>query len=74
MFINCQKCGKRLIERMPNGLFRFRFGSSRGENKRPVVEIVIHGSVKIKCLRRGCNHQNVLNYFPEKGIAEDIKL
>ena len=66
MFIKCEKCGKNLIERLPNGLWRFRFGDSRGTDKRPIVDMVINGSVKMKCLRRGCNHDNILNYFPKK--------
>jgi hypothetical protein len=65
MFICCEKCGKRLIERLPNGLWRFRFGTSRGDTKHPVVEMVISGSLKMKCIRTGCNHENVLNYFPK---------
>ena len=63
VFVNCEKCGKRLIERLPNGVWRFIFGKSedRGE---PPVEILVHGNIVIKCLRRTCGHKNVLNFFP----------
>jgi hypothetical protein len=68
-FIRCEKCGKKLIERLPNGVWRFVFGrNSHGEN-RPPVEMLVHGSLKMRCLRRSCrtenpNHWNILNYFP----------
>ena len=63
MFICCEKCGKKLIERMPNGLWRFRFGTAHGKDKRPIVDMVINGSIKMRCIRRGCDHENVLNYI-----------
>ncbi len=63
-FVCCEKCGKRLIERMDNGLWHFVFGKSPdGQNFVP-VDMYIHGNVKIKCLRRSCGHWNVLNFFP----------
>ena len=62
-FICCEKCGKKLIERYSNGIFKFRFGR-RGENSEPAVDLEIYGSLKIKCLRRSCDHVNVLNFFP----------
>jgi hypothetical protein len=72
MFHNCELCGKRLIERMPNGLLRFRFGEkydkARGETVYPVVDIKIHGSVQMKCFRSECrinnpDHVNTINFF-----------
>jgi len=63
MFIHCAKCGKRLIERKPNGLFVFMFGKNGNS---PAVYIEIHGSVKIKCFRPSCGHLNVINFFPEQ--------
>ena len=62
VFIPCEKCGKKLIERLPNGLWVFKFGKRDGSE--PVVDIVIHGSLSMRCLRRTCRHLNVLNYFP----------
>jgi len=64
-FITCEKCGKKLIERCPNGLWHFCFGKRADdpENK-PVVDIFIHGNLQIKCLRRTCGHVNTLQYFP----------
>lgn len=69
MFIHCTKCDKRIIERLQNGLFRFIFGgggrNKDGDNYRsPPVEIIIQGSIKMRCTRRTCREWNVLNYFP----------
>ncbi len=64
----CEKCKKKLIERKENGLWHFAFGKYRDDDGNllgiPPVEMYIYGSVKIKCLRRGCNHWNILNFFP----------
>lgn len=62
MFIPCERCGKKLIERLPNGLWVFKFGKRDGSE--PVVDLEIHGSLSMRCLRRTCRHMNVLNYFP----------
>ena len=70
MFIYCEKCGKKLIERLPNGLWKFVFGKSTEAHREAPVNIEIHGSLKIKCLRRSCGHQNILNYFPFIKTAE----
>ena len=66
IFVHCKKCKKRLIERLPNGLWRFRFGKSlEGETaKGPPVEIIVYGSLKIKCIRRNCQEWNTLSFFP----------
>ena len=69
IFFYCQICGKKLIERLPNGLWRFAFGRSIQENGKPPVDMQIHGSLKMRCLRRSCrnenpDHWNVLNFFP----------
>ena len=63
-FILCEKCGKKLIERQPNGLYHFVFGRNLSDPGNPPVDLLIHGNLKIKCLRRTCGHINVLNYFP----------
>lgn len=67
-FINCEKCGKRLIERLPNGLFRFKFGrrtDAQGKDLNdPPVEIIIHGNIVIKCLKASCGHMNELTFLP----------
>jgi len=67
MFHVCEKCGKKLIERLPNGLWCFKFGSN-GKNL-PVVYMVIQGSLQLKCLRKSCGHMNTFNYFPDKHVA-----
>lgn len=66
MFYYCEKCGKKLIERKSNGLWKFVFGKRKGEAA--VVDIEIHGSIRIKCLRRSCQHVNVLTFFPNQNI------
>jgi hypothetical protein len=66
-----------LIERLPNGLWSFSFGRPLPEDrdnpteieKIAPVRILVHGSLKIKCLRKSCRlknpeHWNVLNFFP----------
>ncbi len=70
-FVVCEMCKKRLIERKQNGLWYFCFGKGEaGSNKIP-VEMYIHGSIKLKCLRRNCGHWNVLNYFPQ--VFEEVQ-
>lgn len=63
-FVTCERCGKRLIERLPNGLWRFCFGRNSSDPGRALVEILIHGNLQIKCWRHTCRHINTLNYFP----------
>jgi hypothetical protein len=67
-FFVCEKCGKKLIERDENGLWHFVFGKYRDEEGNILgvapVDMYIYGSVKLKCLRRGCDCWNVLNFFP----------
>jgi hypothetical protein len=68
-FFRCEKCGKRLIERLPNGLWRFIFGKPSETSSFVPVELKIHGSLVMRCLRRKCrreypDHWNVLNFFP----------
>lgn len=64
LFIACEKCGKRLIERKKNGIFHFIFGKPGEGNSFVPVEMYIQGNLKIKCLRRSCGHWQTLNYFP----------
>ena len=63
IFLYCEKCKKKLIERREDGLFVFKFGKSSESNRIP-VEIYIYGSVKMRCIRGTCGHINVFNYFP----------
>jgi hypothetical protein len=63
-FVDCIKCGKHLIEKNPNGLWYFCFGKTPGELIAP-VEMYIFGSIKIKCMRKSCNHWNTLTNFPD---------
>ena len=66
MFVSCEKCGKKLVERLPNGLWHFKFGKT---DKGSIIDIEIHGSMKIFCIRRSCRHLNTLNYFPSSSIT-----
>ena len=63
-YIRCSRCKKVLIERLPNGLWRFKFGRIDGSVDNSIVDMEIHGSVKIKCLRKSCRQVNVFNFFP----------
>lgn len=60
----CEKCGKKLIERLPNGLFRFMFGKRDKENERVPVDMYIYGSIKMKCIKGSCGYWNVIHFFP----------
>ncbi len=62
-FVLCEKCGKKLLDRLPNGVWDFKFG--KRENSKPVVDMQVHGSIRMVCTRRSCGHVNMLNYFPE---------
>ena len=69
MFLYCSLCGKRILERMPNGLFKFVFGRNQNDPGKPPVEMFLHGSLKMRCLRRSCrtgapDHWNIFNFFP----------
>jgi len=66
----CEKCKRPLLERLSNGLWRFKFGRKNkrdAENKEITdwaVDMYIHGSVRIRCFRNGCLHWNIFNFFP----------
>jgi len=77
-FYRCEKCSKKLIERLPNGIWKFAFGRQRKEVDEfgepvpfdkelyePAVILLIRGSIKMKCLRKTCNHDNILPHFPQ---------
>jgi hypothetical protein len=64
-FVPCEACGKRLIERTSNGIWKFKFGR-RGKkgSQQPVVNMEIYGSLRLTCFRSSCGHVNVLNFMP----------
>lgn len=70
-FVFCPKCGKRLIERLPNGLWKFVFGSDKERKDSPPVYMLIHGNIKMKCLRRKCDQFIILNFFPFSVMTEE---
>jgi hypothetical protein len=61
---------------MPNGLFRFIFGKKKSIDGNlsdfSPVYILIHGSVKMKCLNRTCGCDNIFNYFPSGSSNQDL--
>lgn len=61
----CEKCGKRLLVRKDNGLWVFEFGRY-GSKQESVVEMEIHGSIRMKCIKKSCRHLNVFDFFPNK--------
>ncbi len=72
--IRCGKCGKHIIVKRADGTWHFIYGKSTYDLAHKTghspVEMVIFGSLKMKCLDRKCrtnnpDHWNVLNYFPE---------
>lgn len=77
LFYRCSKCGKILIERRPNGCWLFVFG--KHSNGIIPVELMIHGNVKMRCLRRSCRrenpeHYNIFNLFPSESDTIDDRV
>jgi hypothetical protein len=72
-FIHCKKCGKRLIKRLPNGIWEFVFGKKEEDSRRPPVCIEVFGSIRMKCLNAECDHETVLNFFHPQVSIEKTK-
>jgi len=72
-WLRCEKCGKKLLQRMPNGLFSFKFGRTNDVDNTPIVDLKVHGSLTMLCLKRDCRHRNVFNYFPPTISIENNK-
>lgn len=72
VFYRCEKCGKKLIQRLPNGIWVFRFGRQEDDNGKSFtpVEMYIYGSIQMKCIKRTCGHLNNLHYFPNQQAEE----
>jgi len=47
------------------------FGKGNEGIAKPPVQMLIYGSVKIMCLRRGCDHVNTLDYLPVHKSGEN---
>lgn len=71
VFVQCERCGKKLIKRLSNGLWHFKFGRDITGNGSPPVDILIHGNLQMKCLNRDCGHINTLNYYPFAALHRD---
>jgi hypothetical protein len=69
-FLFCEKCGKKMLGRLPNGVFYFIFGKKRRRDgslgEFSPVEIYIQGSLKMRCIDQECGHFNTFNYFPSE--------
>ncbi len=50
------------MTRTDSGLWHFMFGRY-GSNNKPVVDMLIHGSIKITCIKKSCRHVNILNFL-----------
>ena len=80
MFMYCEKCNKKLIERLPNGLFKFIFGKDRNRKGNPPVQLLVFGSIRIRCFRKlrvedkveECGCWNTFNFFPDKRITNQL--
>jgi hypothetical protein len=49
------------------------YGKRRGKNgdfitNKAPVDILIYGSIKMRCMVDGCNHWSVFNYFPNNPV------
>jgi len=71
-FVKCEKCGKNLIVQIGDGMYHLRFGrikdkqgkvilEPKTKDPKPSLEMVIHGSVSIRCFAKDCDHWTVLN-------------
>jgi hypothetical protein len=61
-WVLCEKCGKKLLKRKPNGTFVLKFG--RNSKQEDVIHLEVFGSLKMKCFRESCGHLNTINFFP----------
>lgn len=78
IFFLCSKCKKPIIARAENGLWHLQFGKSPLEGGNPPIDMIVHGSIKMRCWRHSCrskypDHWNVFNFLPfddRIGLAE----
>ena len=78
VILKCRGCGKPLLERLPNGLFRFKYGRQQrklDKDRPPVtwnpVLVYIHGSVRIRCFRQKCRVWNTYQWLPSGEFPEN---
>ena len=64
IFIKCSFCGKKLIKRMPSGVFKFEFGNRVGDS--PPIDMLIQGNIKMRCIRKTCKEWNEIHMFPSE--------
>ena len=58
-FICCEKCGKKIIKKLSDGMLEFKFGKSKRNGA--VVQMKIAGVIIMKCLRDDCKQQNTIS-------------
>ncbi len=63
-WIYCESCGKKLLKRLPNGVFVLKFG--KNSNNQSVIDLKIFGSIEMKCFREECRHSNIITLFPSQ--------
>ena len=68
----CCKCGKRLMERLPDGTLHFLFGK-KGDFSSSPVDILIRGNVRIRCLKRSCKEWTDITLLPNSFQSGDPK-
>jgi len=65
MWLYCERCGKRLLRRLPNGLFEFEYGRARNNPQALArVRIRIYGDIQMHCLNVNCNCVSEFNMLP----------
>jgi hypothetical protein len=83
--IKCKGCNRPLIERMESGLLKFIYGQpwKRSPDGNWIkagswvpIEMVIHGSIKMKCWRKQCQTWNIVNFLPglDEQALESVKI
>jgi len=83
--ILCEGCNQPLIQRLSNGIWKFKWGAQRkvdedgndlGRSMWTPIEFLAHGSLRLKCFRKSCAHWNELTFLPnvnEIKILEQLK-
>lgn len=78
--ILCEGCKEPLIQRLSNGLWKFKWGRQQKFNEDneliyewTPIELYVHGTIRIKCFRKDCAHWNDLTFLPNVNEIETIE-
>ena len=74
-FCHCAMCGRKLVERLPNGLLHLKYGFLNRDDAEKFrmqfddsipsrIDVKIHGNIIIICPNKTCRHENVINFLP----------